>query len=158
MLIKHPDLTIINLANFIQPKSREVKVCRLGDRKFVTVFTTQRNEAVCPRKHTLLVPMFNAKLLPRSHKRSNYISMSSTTPTKRKVRYKQDTLKYQSRAISKPADVLFTWLRQNFCERNTSHFVINMAILYYRLVTSNCFRNEMHTLYAEKYKAGTRKR
>ena len=30
------------------------------------------------------------------------------------------------------------------------HLAKNVAILYYRFVTSNCFRIEMYILYAEK--------
>ena len=44
-----------------------------GDRKFVTVFTTARNEAVCPPKPTLLAPMFKAELLRRSFQGIYYV-------------------------------------------------------------------------------------
>jgi len=37
-----------------------------------------------------------------------------------------------------------------FYGRNTAILLKNMAILYYRLVTTNCFRIEMYILYAEK--------
>lgn len=64
-----------------------------------------RNEAVCPPKPTLLVPMFNAKLLRRSFQGSTHTSIRSIIHIKRKERHKQDTLKYRRRVISRYADV-----------------------------------------------------